>query len=78
MQTTTQRWISSLVIIAVAATAFGLGIKQAALFFWVIAFLALSSAIILLLRRQPQYWWVMLIAFILGGSFVFWLAISST
>ena len=77
MQATTLRWVSSIIMFAVAVIALGLWIKQAALFFWVFALLALSSAVIILLRNQPQYWWVVLIAFILG-VFVFWLISQST
>ena len=77
MQATTLRWVSSIIMVAVAATALGLWIKQAALFFWVFALLALSLTIIFLLWSQPQYWWVVLIAFILG-AFVFWLISQST
>lgn len=72
MQTTTQRWIVSLIIVGVTAMALTIAIKQAALFFWSVAMLAIFSALILVLKREPQAWWFVLILFILG-AFCSWL-----
>jgi hypothetical protein len=72
MQATAQQWVVFLIMLATAATAFAISIKQASLFSWVVAALAISSAIILVLQQQPRSWWVALIGAILGFS-VIWL-----
>lgn len=67
-----QQWVVFLILFATTMVALATIIKQAALFLWVVALLAMSLALILALQQQPRSWWVVLISCVLG-FFLFWL-----
>jgi hypothetical protein len=76
VQTTTQRWVPSLIMSAVTMFALVPIVKQAALFLWIAAMLSMSLALILALQQQPRSWWVVLsvlTSFILGFSVIWWI-----
>lgn len=80
MQTTTQRWVPSLIMLAVTMIILALFVKQAALLFWIVAMLAMILALILAFQQQPRSWWTVLtgvVTFILSAS-IMWLIVKST